>query len=420
MSSGGASKRQEEPNEQRDTILPSEESWLRDFISMPVDEAIRDIKAIKRSLFHLGDIFSTENGNFYVVTAGKKDSSDVFFYRIHGSDGTIRVRREDQITDLYGSPTAIRLDQVSELLSTIDFPNEPTLDAEILTQRYIRRNDEGNLRGSREMVQISINAAQSRRVAQIRRMMRDSFASHIPAGRQDLLSLFNNLSEADEVRPIVASANSKYHLGDVFFKDNVSYVVTAGRLIRNGRDDPPLLFYRINGTDDSDRIFSGDEIEKWYGQVQRVHVDQVRSVLMTVPRITTSTGRGILLNRYFLYSESGEPRTRAVTVDLERDWLASQQEPSPQRVPKMNDIPNDRCTICHESLQGKLGKKNRYGKRKVMKLKGEKQVVMLNCGHFFHKKCILDNQIRGTRDTCPNCRGKLTQMYTDGVLRLRF
>ena len=421
MSSGGASKRQEEPNEQRDPFLSSEASWLINFVSMPVDEAIRDIKAIKPSLFHLGDIFWTENGKFYIVTAGKKDSSDVYFYRIQGLDGTIRVRREDQITDLYGSPTAMPMDQVSQLLSTIDFPNEPTLDAEILTQIYIRRNeDDGTVRGHREMVQISINAAQSTSVSQIRRMMRDSLASLIPAGRQDLLSIFNNLSAADEVGQIVVSANSKYHLGDFFFKGNVSYVVTAGRSIRDGRNAPPLLFYRINGTDDSDRIFSGDEIEKWYGQVQRVHVDQVRSVLMTVPRITTDTGRHILLNRYFLYSESGEPRTRAVALDLERAWLASLQGPSPQPVPEMNDIPDRICSICREPLRGKKGKKNRYGKRKVMKLKGDMEVVMLNCGHFFHKKCILDNQIRGTRDTCPLCRRKVKTMHTDGVLRLRF
>ena len=185
-------------------------------------------------------------------------------------------------------------------------------------------------------------------------MMRDSLASLIPAGRQDLLSIFNNLSPADEVGPIVASANSKYHLGDFFVKGNVSYVVTAGRLIRDGRNAPPLLFYRINGTDDSDRIFSGDEIEKWYGQVQRVHVDQVRSVLMTVPRITTATGRRILLNRYFLYSESGEPRTRAVALDLERAWLASLQGPSPpQPVPEMDEIPDETdCSICFEILSG--------------------------------------------------------------------
>lgn len=417
--SGGASKQREEPNEQRE----SEALWLRNFISMSVDKAIVDIKAIKPSLFHLGDIFRTENGTFYVVTAGKKDSSGVFYYRIQGSDGTIRVRQEDQITDLYGSPIVMTFDESSHLISTIDFP-EPTLYAFIVTERYIRRNEDGTVRGKKEMIQISINAAQSRRVAEIRRMMRDQLASYIPAGRQDLLPVFNILSAADEVRPIVASANSKYHLGDVFFKDNVSYVVTAGRLIRNGGNAPPLLFYRINGTDDSDRIFSGDEIEKWYGQVQRVHVDQVRSVLMTVPRITSPTGRGILLNRYFLYSESGERRTRAVTSDLERAWLASQQGPSPpQRVPKMNKIPDDTdCSICFDSLHGKKGKKIK-GKRKVKKLKGEIEVVMLNCGHFFHKKCILRHQASESKWSalrCPLCRREVKTMHTDDVMRLRF
>ena len=178
--SGGASKQREEPDEPRDLILQSEQSLLAWFTSMSVTEAIMEIKAIKPSQFHLGDIFRTENGKFYVVTAGKENSSGVFYYRIQGFDGTIRVRREDEITDLYGSPTAMQMNQVSQLLSTIEFPNE--VDAEILTERHIRRNEDGNLRTPREMIQTSIRAAQSSRLADIRRRMRDELASHIPAG----------------------------------------------------------------------------------------------------------------------------------------------------------------------------------------------------------------------------------------------
>jgi len=411
--SGGGSKQREEPDEPRDLILPSEQFWLRHFSSITVTKAIMEIKAIKPSLFHLGDIFRTENGKFYVVTAGKKNSSGVFYYRIQGFDGTIRVRQEDQITVRYGSPTAIPIDQVTQLLSTIDFPNE--LDAEILTERNIRRNDDGSVRTRRDMIQTSIIAAQSPRVAEIRRMMKDQSASHIPPGRQDLFfNVFSILSASDGVIPIVASEDSKYHLGDVFFKDNVSYVVTAGAFIRNGRNARRILFYRINGTDGSDRIFSGNEIETWYGQVQRVHVDQVKRVLQALPTVTTATGRGILLNRFFLYSESGERRTRAVTSDLERAWLASQlaspqeqQEPTPpQPVPKMDDIPQgDDCSICLEPLSG------------------ENEVVMLKCGHFFHKQCILNHQTKSPaygRVRCPLCRTDVTKMYTDGVMRLRF
>jgi hypothetical protein len=415
MSSGGASKRQEEPDEPRDPILTGEQSWLRQFESMSVDEAIRDIKAIKPSRFHLGDIFRTQNGKFYVVTAGKKDSSDVYFYRIQGLDGTIRVRREDQITDLYGSPTVIPMNQVSQLLSTIAFPNN--LDIEILTERHIRRNDEdGRLRTRREMVQLSLRAAQSSRLAEIRGRMRDELASHIPAGRQDLLIVFENLSVSQEVRQIVASEDSEYHLGDFFFRDNVFFVVTAGRLIPNTSNAPTNMFYRINGTDGSDRIFRQNEIYKWYGQVQRLHVNEVRSVLMAVPRITSSSGRGILLNRYFLYSESGERRTPALSSRLQRAWFASglarpqeQQEPTPpEPVPEMKAITDDNddnCSICFESLSG------------------ENEVVMLKCGHYFHKQCILRHQSTSSEYSaarCPNCRGVVTKMYTDGVLRLRF
>ena len=408
--SGGASKQMEE----QDLIQRSERSWLRQFDSMPISEAIMDIKAIKPSQFHLGDIFRTENGKFYVVTAGKKTSSGVFFYRIHGLDGTIRVRREDEITDRYGSPTAMSFDGASQLLSTIDFPNDPTLYAELLTERYIRRTPEGNLHTHREMIQISISAARNSRVAAVRNRMRAELASHIPAGRQDLLMLFENLTAAEEVRQIVASEDSRYHLGDFFFKDNVFFVVTAGRLIPNRSNAPTNLFYRINGTDGSDRIFRQNEIQKWYGQVRRLHVDQVRNILMAVPRITSSTGRGILLNRYFLYSDSGERRTPAVSSDLQRAWFASQlaspeeqQEPTPpQPVPKMKPITGDDvCSICLESLSG------------------ENEVVRLKCGHYFHKQRILKHQStasKWSRARCPNCRGQVTKMYTDGVMRLRF
>jgi len=405
--SGGASKRLEEPNEQRDLILPSERSWLSDFISMSVDEAIMDIKAIKSSLFHLGDIFRTDNGKFYVVTAGKKNSSGVFYYRIQGSDGTIRVRREDEITARYGSLIKMTFDESSRLISTLDFP-EPTLYAFIVTEIYIRRHENGTVRETKEeMIQISVSAAQSHRVAKVRGMMRDQLASHISAGRQDLLPVFSNLSALEKVRQIGASKNSQYHLGDVFFKDNVYYIVTAGTTVHRVTDNRVTdMFYRINGTDGSDRIFRENEIETWYGQVQRVHVDQVRSVLQALPMsiITTSTGRWILINRFFLYSESGEPRTRAVTSDLERAWF-SQHEP-PQPVPEMNKIPDDTdCSICCESLRG------------------DKEVVMLNCIHFFHKQCILNHQTKSTaysRVRCPICRTDVTKMYTDGVMRLRF
>ena len=401
--SGGASKQREEP-EPRDLILPSEQFWLTHFSSITVDEAIMEIKAIKPSLFHLGDIFRTENGKFYVVTAGKKNSSGVFYYRIQGFDGTIRVRREDEITARYGSPIVMTFDESSHLISTIDFP-EPTLYAFIVTERYIRRNEDGTVRETKEeMIQISLSAAQSSRVAEVRGMMRDQLASHIPPGRQDLLPVFSNLSALEKVRQIGASKNSQYHLGDVFFKDNVYYIVTAGTTVHRVTDNRVTdMFYRINGTDGSDRIFRENEIETWYGQVQRVHVALVERVLRALPIITTSTGRWILINRFFLYSESGEPRTRAVTSDLERAWF-SQHEP-PQPVPEMNDIPDDECSICRESLHGDM------------------EVVMLNCIHFFHKQCILDHQTKSpasSRVRCPLCRTDVTKMYTDGVMRLRF
>ena len=289
--SGGASKQRDDSDEPPDQILPSEAYWLRNFSSMSVTQATEDIKAIKMApRFHLGDIFRTQNGEFYIIIGGKKNNSGVFYYRIQGFDGTIRVRKEDEITARYGSPTAMPLDEVTRRLLTVEFPLEQNLDAEILTQRYIRRNEQGRLRGRQEMVQISINAARSTRLAGITRGMRDELAS------------------------------------------------LAG---------------------------------------------------------------------------------------IRRGMLASHEEPPPpQRVPKMDRIPDGgNCSICLESLHGKKGKKNKKGKRKVMKLKGDMQVVMLKCGHFFHKKCILANQLKGTeysRIRCPNCRTKVTQMYADGVSRLRF
>lgn len=286
--SGGASKQRDDSDEPPDRILPNEAYWLRNFRSMSVTEAIEDIKAIKMEpRFHLGDIFRTQN-NFYIIIGGKKNNSGVFYYRIQGFDGTIRVRKEDEITARYGSPTAMPLDEVSQRLLTVQFPLEQNLDAEILTQRYIRRNEEGHLRGRREMIQISINAARSSRLAGIRRGMRDELAS------------------------------------------------LAG---------------------------------------------------------------------------------------IRRGILASHKEPPPpQRVPKMDrKIPDgENCSICLESLHGKT-KKNKKGKRKVMKLKGDMQVVMLKCKHFFHKKCIIKHQRKGSeysRMRCPNCRTEVTQLYADGVMRL--
>ena len=84
----------------------------------------------------------------------------------------------------------------------------------------------------------------------------------------------------------------------------------------------------------------------------------------------------------------------------------------PPPVESISLMYNDICSICWRSFRDRTNG----------------PVVQLNCGHFFHKKCIIrhQNQFFGKNGpktewslACPVCRTPFTGSYSDGVNRLQ-